>query len=85
MAVSGEKQLTEFLSRCPVYIWLDVEKAEGKVITVEHSDYRSGIRDLGIIMVPHTADFYYEISRGSSIIRRMMNRYKSKKNKDIDA
>lgn len=84
ITVSGEKQLTEFLSSYPVYIWMDVKKAEDKVITTDYSDYKSGIRNLGALMVPHNADFYYEISRGSSIIKRIMDRYKRKNNKDID-
>ena len=85
MAVSGEKQLTEFLSSYPAYIWVDVKKAGDKVITVDYSDYKAGIRDLGALMVPHNADFYYEVSRGSSLLKKMMNRYKRKHNKDIDA
>jgi hypothetical protein len=80
----SEKQLAEFLASCPVFIWMDVEKARGRVVTVEYSDYRNGIGDLGILFVPHDAEFYYEIGRGRSLIKRLFKKYMGKHDKDID-
>jgi len=84
MTVFSEKQLTEFLSSYPAYIWMDVKKAGDKVITVEHSDYKAGIGDLGAIIVPRNADFYCEISRGSSLLKKMIGLYKKKRDKDVE-
>lgn len=80
----SENQLSEFLSRCPAYIRMDVKKAEDKVITVEYSDYKSGIRDLGALIVPHNADFYCEISRGSSLLKKLTGLYNKKHDKDTE-
>jgi hypothetical protein len=85
MAVDNEKQLTDFLGNYPTYIWMDIKKAEGKVVTAEHSDYITGIGSLGALIVPHNPDFYYEIGNGSSLIKRLIKRLNGKKNKDIDA
>ena len=79
----SEKQLSEFLASCPVFIWMEVEKAGGKVVTVEYSDYRKGIGDLGVLIVPHDAEFYYEIGRGRSLIKKMIKGFQKKHDKDI--
>ena len=84
MNLYSEKDLTELLNSCPTFIWLDIKKASGKVITAEHSDYRTGIGSLGALIVPNNAEFYYEISKGSSLIKRLVKRYKRKHNKGID-
>jgi hypothetical protein len=84
MTLYSEKQLIEFLSSYPTFIWLDIKKAEGKLRTVDYSDYRTGIGSLGALIVPNNAEFYYEISRGSSLLKRLKEWYKRKHNKDID-
>lgn len=84
MTLYSEKQLTELLSSYPTFIWMDIKKAAGKVIVAEHSDYREGISNLGALIVPNNAEFCYEISRGSSLIKRLMERYKKKHKNRID-
>lgn len=84
MTVFSEKQLTEFLSSYPTFIWMDIKKAAGEMISAEYSDYRTGIGSLGALIVPHNSDFYYEISSGSSILKRLLTRYKKKHDKGID-
>jgi len=82
--VTDERQLAEFLSSYPVFIWMDIRKADGKVCTVEYTDYRNGIGSLGALTIPHYVDFYYEMSTGGSLLRRLIERYRRKPKKDID-
>lgn len=84
MTVYSEIQMAELLSTRPVFIWMDVEKAGGKVITVEHSDYRDGNRNLGMLIVPRNAEFFYEISSGGSLFKKFIERLKRKSNNGID-
>lgn len=84
MALYSEKQLNEFLRSYPTFIWLDIKKTGGKVVTAEHSDYRTGIGCLGALFVPDDAEFYYEISKGSSFIKKIIGFYRKKRNKGID-
>ncbi len=84
ISIYSETQLAEFLGSCPVYIWIDVERPEHKVVTVEHTDYRNGNRSLGILVVPRNAEFYYEISSGGSIFKKLINRIRGKSDKGID-
>ena len=84
MTVFSEKQLTEFLSSYPTFIWMDIKKAAGEVVSAEYSDYRTGIASLGALIVPPNAEFYYEISRGSSLIKKLMEWYKRKHKSGID-
>ncbi|KUO74043.1 MAG: hypothetical protein APF77_02825 [Clostridia bacterium BRH_c25] len=74
MAISNEKQLAEFLSSYPTFVWLDMMKKSGNPATVEYSDYRNGIGSLGAMIVPHNPEFYYEVGRSSSIAKRLMDR-----------
>lgn len=84
--VYNESQLTELLITYPTYIWLDVKKASGKIITVDHTDYRSGIGGLGALIVPREPQLYYEIGKGSSLIKRLLDRFSRKNDKkDLDA
>lgn len=84
ITIYSENQLTEFLSSYPSFVWLDVKKTGDKVLTAEYSDYRTGIGSLGVLIVPHNTDMYYEISRGSSLIKKLMGRLKGKHKKDIE-
>ncbi|HQE65862.1 MAG TPA: PDZ domain-containing protein [Bacillota bacterium] len=83
MALLSGKQLAEFLAARPVFIWVEFEKYEGKAVTAEYSDYRNRIGDLGILVVPHNAELYYEINRGSSLAKRLIKRFYSNRNRDI--
>lgn len=76
IAIYSEEQLTDFLDNRPSYIWLDIEKAEDGIITVEHSNYPDGVGDLGVITVPRNGDFYYEINRGRSPIKKIVSLFK---------
>lgn len=83
--IYNESRLEELLSTYPAYIWLDVKKASGKTVTVDHTDYRTGIGSLGALIVPKEPQIYYEISRGSSIIKKLAGRFSRKNNKkDLD-
>lgn len=84
MLVNNERQLAEFLKSYPTFIWMDVLKASGKVVTAEYSDYRNGIGGLGALIVPYYADFYYEMNKGSSLLKRIIERYKRRHGKDLD-
>ncbi|HQJ36719.1 MAG TPA: PDZ domain-containing protein [Clostridia bacterium] len=83
MALLSGKQLAEFLAARPVFIWVEFEKYEGKAVTAEYSDYRNRIGDLGILVVPHNAELYYEINRGSSLAKRLIKRFYSNRNRGI--
>lgn len=78
MTLYNEEQLSGFLSSYPVFVWMDVKKAGGKVITVEYSDYVNGVRDLGAVIVPRNADFYHKISKGGSLLKRLSERLRKR-------
>ncbi len=83
MTVYSEKQLAGFLGSFPTFIWMDIKKAEGKMITAEYSDYRTGIGSLGALIVPHNAEFYYEIGNGSSLVKKIIEGFQKRHDKDI--
>jgi len=83
--VCNESQLAELLNTYPSYIWLDVKKASGKIVTVDHTDYRSGIGSLGALIVPGEPQLYYEMGRRSSIIKTLLGRFnRNNGKKDLD-
>ncbi|MHB1393165.1 MAG: PDZ domain-containing protein [Clostridia bacterium] len=84
MSVYNEKQLAEFLRSYPTFVWLDVQKSAGNVVTAEHMDYRTGIGSLGALIVPQNVDFYYEMSTGTSFLKRVIDRFKPKGGKGMD-
>lgn len=84
MDIYYESQLAEFLSSYPVYIWLGIKKADGRTVTVEHTNYRTGIRNLGALIVPHRPNLYYEMNKGESPVKRLIDRYNRRHDKDID-
>lgn len=84
MTVYSESQLAEFLRSCPVYIWMDVKRAGGGIITTEYSNYRGGVGSLGVLIVPRYADFYYELSGGGSLLKKLLDRIKGKNGKYMD-
>ncbi len=77
--VYGEEELAGVLGTYPSYIWIDIKKANNKAVTVEHSDYRNGIGDLGVITIPRNGDFYYEINRGGSPLKKMAGLLRKKR------
>lgn len=83
VSLSDEKQLSDFLSSYPTYIWLYIKKRGGANTTTEYSDYRTGIGNLGVLAVPRNADRYYEMRSGSSVIKRIVNHYKNRHKKDV--
>jgi hypothetical protein len=84
ISVYSKKQLAEFLSSYPTFIWLDIKKPTDSTFTAEYTDYRTGIGSLGALIVPDNTDFYYELSKGGSLAKRLLEKLKTKNNKDID-
>jgi hypothetical protein len=65
-AMHSESQLAEFLATYPTYIWLEVKKPNGSIKTLEWQNYREGIKNLGILIVPRNAGVYFEMNEGTS-------------------
>jgi hypothetical protein len=65
-AIHSEGQLAEFLATYPTYIWLEVRKPNGSIKTLEWQNYRVGIKNLGILIVPRNAGVYFEMNEGIS-------------------
>jgi hypothetical protein len=65
-AMHSESQLAEFLATYPTYIWLEVKKPNGSIKTLEWQNYREGIKNLGILIVPRNAGVYFEMNEGIS-------------------
>jgi hypothetical protein len=65
-AIHSEGQLAEFLATYPTYIWLEVRKPNGSIKTLEWQNYRVGIKNLGILIVPRNAGVYFEMNEGTS-------------------
>ncbi|HYE81519.1 MAG TPA: PDZ domain-containing protein [Clostridia bacterium] len=82
--INDEKQLSGFLGSYPVFVWLLIKKKSGKMLTVEYTDYRSGIGSLGALIVPRNPEFFYEVNRGGSIAKKLIDRLKKKQNKGVD-
>lgn len=81
----NEAQLSELLGSYPAFVWLDIKKPDGKVITVEHTDYRNGINSLGALVVPQDAQFYYELNSGNSLLKQLIEKLKGKHDKNLGA
>ncbi|HYE11395.1 MAG TPA: PDZ domain-containing protein [Patescibacteria group bacterium] len=64
--VYSENQLMEFLGTCPTFIWLEIRRPDGSIKTLEYQNYREGIKNLGILIVPRNAGIYFEINDGAS-------------------
>ncbi|MGE5630444.1 MAG: PDZ domain-containing protein [Caulobacteraceae bacterium] len=78
-----EKELTEFLLSYPTYIWLEIRKYGGARKTVEFSDYRNGVENLGVLIVPRNSDIYFEINGSNSPIKRIAGFFREKRKKNI--
>ena len=74
IAMFSENQLAEFLATYPTYIWLEVRKPDGSLKTLEWQNYREGIKNLGILIVPKNAGVYFEINEGASPVVKLYNK-----------
>ncbi|HWQ30304.1 MAG TPA: PDZ domain-containing protein [Negativicutes bacterium] len=79
----NEEQLSEFLCRYPAFVWLDIRKPDGRLVTAEHADYRNGINSLGALVVPRNAQLYYEINNGNSPLKRLIDWLRGKHDKNL--
>jgi len=77
--VSSESQLVEYLETYPTFIWLEVRKPDGRHKTLEYQNYREGVRNLGILIVPRNAGIYFEINEGESLGATLYNKLFPKK------
>lgn len=77
--IDSEVELKEILSGYPPYIWVDILKADGRRKTLEYKDYEKGISNLGVIIVPDRANLYFEINKGSPLLKRLKGLIKRKK------
>lgn len=77
--INSEAELKEVLDEYPPYIWIDILKADGRRKTVEYKDYNKGISNLGIIIVPEKANLYFEINKGSPLLKRLKGLRKRQK------
>lgn len=77
----SENQLIEFLAACPTFIWLEVRKWDGSLKTMEHQNYKEGIKNLGIMIVPRNAGIYFQMNDGASPVVSFFNKLF---NKDMD-
>jgi hypothetical protein len=70
----SENQLIEYLGTYPTFIWLEVRKPDGRLVTKEYKNYRDGIKSLGILIVPRNAGIYFEINDGASPAANLYNK-----------
>lgn len=84
ISIFDEKQLSDFLMTYPTYIWLDIRKPDGTIRTAEYSDYRSGVGNLGALIVPQYPDRYYEVNSGSSLLKRIIRHFRDRNKKDVE-
>jgi hypothetical protein len=70
----SENQLMEYLGTYPTFIWLEVRKPDGRLVTKEYKNYRDGIKSLGILIVPRNAGIYFEINDGASPAANLYNK-----------
>lgn len=77
--VNDETQLMEFLSSYPAFIWLEIKKPDGRIVTVEHQDYKQGVRSLGILIVPRQAGLFFEVNDSVSPIVMLFQKLFQKK------
>ncbi|OGO77311.1 MAG: hypothetical protein A2Y23_02745 [Clostridiales bacterium GWB2_37_7] len=75
----SENQLMEYLGNYPTFIWLEVRKPDGSLTTKEYKNYREGIKNLGILIVPKNAGMYFEINDGASPAVNLYNKLIKKK------
>jgi hypothetical protein len=75
--ILNEEHLNEVLEGYPTYIWLDVEKADGSLKSIEYKDYKKGIGNLGIIFAAENPSKYFELKMDSPFFDKLKNKLSS--------
>lgn len=81
--VRQKEDIQEILNQYPPYIWLDIVNVKGHPKTLDYTNYRSGIRSLGIIVVPKVPEVVFDTQTSFSIIKRLLHKWRHKKNKTM--
>jgi len=76
--VNNKEDLTFVLQNFPSFIWIDLIDEKGNKFTLEHADYRNGIRHLGVIIISKDVDVVVQPRRNHSIIKRLMEKFRNR-------
>ncbi|WZL72140.1 PDZ domain-containing protein [Clostridiaceae bacterium 35-E11] len=81
--VNSKEEMQEILNQYPPYIWVDIVNLKGDRKTLEYKNYRSGIKSLGIIVVPKTPEVIFDTKTSVSMIKNLFDKGKHKKHKTM--
>lgn len=71
-------QVRKVLAHIPTYIWIDYYNRKGHIKTKDYSDYRNGIRNLGILVVPDEYSNTILVKEAESLGVRLLRKIKNK-------
>ncbi len=79
--ITNQESIREVLYDFPSYIWVDIITRKGIRKTLEHKDYRRGIRNLDIIVIPEQAEVLFQpqtsFSLGTKLIKKVFGKQKT--------
>jgi len=76
--VNSIEDIRRIMVHAPSYIWIDYFDKNGKLLNKDYCDYRNGIKDLGLLVVPKYSSFVLDINKSQSIIIRLFKLIKRK-------
>lgn len=69
--IMNEEHLNEILEEYPSYIWMNIERQNGRVESIEFKDYAKGIGNLGIIFATERPSKYFELKKDNPIFDKL--------------
>ena len=79
--IINQESIREVLYDFPPYIWMEIITRKGVRNTLEYKDYRMGIRNLDIIVIPEHAEVLFQpqtsLSLGKKLIKKFFGKQKT--------
>lgn len=66
--VGSVEQMRNILNNIPSYIWIDYYNRNGQLVNKDYCDYKNGIKDLGILVVPKYSPYVFDIDQQQGFI-----------------
>lgn len=69
--INSEAMLGEILEEHPANLWVKVLRHGGEILELEHRDYKDGISDLGVMLIPRTTGRYYLFEEPKGLLAKI--------------
>ena len=76
--VESIEQMRSVLNNISSYIWIDYYNQKGQLVNKDYCDYKNGIKDLGILVVPKYSPYVFDIDGQQNIIVKVYRWIKRK-------